>query len=346
METIIIKGAPGSPYTRKILSICRYRNIPYKFVIGGLFGKGIMNTDHLPVSKVELLPTVYFYNTSGDLEPMVDSTFILRRLENIQVNRSVIPNNPLTKFLNYLLEDYADEWLTKATFHYRLTYPKDIEKAGATLSRWRSLTDNEEEIQKIKKQITDRQVSRLYVVGSSLDNKNIIEDSYVRFLKLISNHMNTSPYMFGKRPSSSDFSIFGQLTQLALFDPTSMEIANKIASRVVAWVGIMEDLSGMEVKDNDWIQDNKISNTLKNIFCEIGRVYIPVLMANAETINSNYTEVNTIIDGEKWIQKPFQYQLKCFNWLKEEYGKLNRSDKEKTDVFLEGTGCEVMFSNS
>ena len=345
MKTLIIKGAPGSPYTRKIISICRYRNIPYKFIIGGLFGKGIMNTDHLPSAKIELLPTVYFINGPNNIEPMIDSTFIIRRLESIKTKRSIIPNTVFTKFLNYIIEDYADEWLTKATFHYRWTYPEDIQKAGATLSRWRSLTDTEEQIQSIKKQIIERQISRLNVVGSSNLTKNIIENSYIRFLKLMSDHMNTSPYIFGKRPSSSDFSIFGQLTQLALFDPTPMDIANKIASRVVAWVGIMEDLSGLEVKESDWVQDTSLSKTLKNIFCEIGRVYIPVLIANAEAIKNNKNVVNTIIDGEKWIQKPFPYQLKCLTWLKEEYLKLKENDKEIVKIFLKGTGCEIIFSN-
>ena len=124
-----------------------------------------------------------------------------------------------------------------------------------------------------------------------------------------------------------------------------MDIANKIASRVVAWVGIMEDLSGLEVKESDWVQDTSLSKTLKNIFCEIGRVYIPVLIANAEAIKNNKDVVNTIIDGEKWIQKPFPYQLKCLTWLKEEYLKLKENDKEIVKIFLKGTGCEIIFSN-
>ena len=57
MKRLIDKGAPGSPYTRKMLSLLRYRRIPYNFVIGGLFDEGIMDTRYLPKAKVDLIPT-------------------------------------------------------------------------------------------------------------------------------------------------------------------------------------------------------------------------------------------------------------------------------------------------
>ena len=132
-------------------------------------------------------PSIYFENEEKKLDPMVDSTFILRRLENSYSTRSVIPENSVLKFLDYLLEDFADEWLTKATFHYRWTYDEDIKKAGATLSRWGSLTDNEEQIKPIRDEISNRQISRLYVVGSNKITSYIIEESYKNILKFSPN---------------------------------------------------------------------------------------------------------------------------------------------------------------
>mgnify|MGYP001192632080 FL=1 len=344
MERIIVKGAPGSPYTRKMLSLLRYRRLPYNFLVGGLFDKGIMDTSHLPKAKVNLMPTIYFKNKLDNLEPMVDSTFIIRRLENLFKERSVVPNSPILKFLDYLLEDFADEWLTKATFHYRWTYDQDIKKAGSTLSRWRSLTDNEEKNKAIKSMISERQISRLYVVGSNKTTLEIIEGSYKRILKLMDNNMNNSPYLLGNRPSSSDFAFYGQLTQLASFDPTPMKLADDIAPRVVAWVGVMEDLSGLEVTDKDWVDENNLSESFRNIFYEIGNTYIPVLKANYDAVYNNEKEVNIEIQDTVWKQKPFPYQAKCLNWLKDEYKNLASKNKKFIDNFLCETGCELLFN--
>ena len=183
---------------------------------------------------------------------------------------------------------------------------------------------------------------RLKIVGSSNITAEIIESSYKRFLKLMTSHMNNFPFIFGKRPSSSDFAIFGQLSQLVAFDPTPVEIADKIAPRVVAWTGIMDDLSGLDVSENDWLLDLN-NQSLKNIFKEIGDVYIPLLMANADAIENNKKTVNVKIQGKIWAQDPFAYQLKCLNWIKEEYYNMDKNSKKIIGSFLVGTGCEILL---
>ena len=327
-----------------MLSLLRYRRLPYNFLIGGLFEEGIMDTSYLPKAKINLMPTFYFKNKSNKLEPMVDSTFILRRLEKLYSDRSAVPKSSVLNFLNYLIEDFADEWLTKATFHYRWTYDEDIKKAGSTLSRWRSLTDNEETIKPIRKDISERQISRLYVVGSNTTTSDIIEGSYKNILKLMDKHMNNYPYIFGERPSSSDFALYGQLTQLTAFDPTPMKIADNIASRIVAWVGVMEDLSGLEVNNSDWVNSYNLTESFRNIFYEIGNTYVPVLKANYEAVYQNKEEVKIEINGKLWTQKPFYYQSKCLNWIKEEYEALENKDKNFIDEFLNETGCEQLLN--
>ena len=84
--------------------------------------------------------------------------------------------------LDALLEDYGDEWLTKAMFHYRWVYRADIDKGGAVLPLWRNVTYHGDEYDQLSQHIRDRQISRLWVVGSNEDTHTLIEDSYRRFL--------------------------------------------------------------------------------------------------------------------------------------------------------------------
>ena len=62
-------GAPGSPYTRKMLAYLRYRRVPYEFLMSDQAER-----EGLPRPKVALLPTFYLPGADGALEAAVDST--------------------------------------------------------------------------------------------------------------------------------------------------------------------------------------------------------------------------------------------------------------------------------
>ena len=339
-EHLALRGAPGSPYTRKMLAILRYRRIAYRLIVGGV---STADDDNLPKAKVELLPTFYFPDSQGELEAVVDSTPIIRRLEEEYSGRSVLPAHPVTRFLDYVLEDFADEWLTKAMFHYRWYYAADIAKAGDILPRWRNLTATPEAIAPISAFIRERQISRLYVVGSNDVTAPVIESSYQRILTLMDAHMNSAPFMFGNRPAASDFGLYGQLTQLATFDPTPMAVAEATSQRVVAWVGVVDDLSGLEATAEDWYQPEALPDSLRDLFAEVGKVYVPALLANAAAIEAGQDEVNCEIDGRPWLQSPFPYQARCLQWIRQEFVRLEPEHRTQVLAFLEGTGVSALF---
>ena len=337
-QPIALHGAPGSPYTRKMLAVLRYRRIPYRFLVGPWAQR-----EDLPKPKVELLPTFYFETPTGDVEAVVDSTPIIRRLEAEALGRSVIPRDPALAFIDFLLEDYADEWLTKAMFHYRWRYQADIDLAGEILPRWRDLTASDTEIAPRSRFVKERQIGRLYVVGSNEVTASLIEDSYKRFLGLLDAHIGNGPFLFGARPAAADFGFYGQLTQLASFDPTPSKIAADRAPRVLAWVQTVDDLSGIEPADEDWIARDAVPATLKALLVEVGRTYVPALLANARAVDANAEVVETEIDGLPWRQRPFPYQAKCLQWVRQAYARLDGSDRTAADGMLANTGCEALF---
>ncbi len=335
---LTLLGAPGSPYTRKMVALLRYRRIPYRLLVGR---HG--DARALPKPKVELLPTFYLPDANGTLEAVVDSTPLIRRFDNAFSERRATPADPVTNFIDYLLEDYADEWLTKAMFHYRWYYAADIERAGDILPRWTAVTAPEEQMQKSKRFIQRRQIERLYVVGSNDTTAPVIEASYRRFLAHFTGLLEQQPFTMGGRPSAADFGLYGQLTQLAQFDPTPMALTLAEAPRVYAWVDIIDDLSGLEVNDADWLPRDAIKARLGDLLGEVGRVYAPFLIANATAMARGDSEVRLTIDGAPWVQQPFPYQARCLQWLRERYDALSGPDRAVTNGILSGTGCEVLF---
>ena len=335
METFTLVGSPGSPYSRKLRAVLRYRRIPTLWI-----NQGSPESHGLPQPKVALAPRLVL-----DGEARTDTTPLIRELERRVPNqRSVIPTDPAIAFLDSLIEDYGDEWLTKAMFHYRWAYEADILKAKTILPRWFSMTLSNEELDRAGDDFAKRQIDRLWVVGSNETTGPIIEASYERFLEIFDDHLGNHRFLLGARPGTGDFGIYGQLTQLAGFDPTALETTLAHGPRVAAHMDLVEDLSGMQCEDDQWFERDELPGTLHALFGEIGRVYAPFLLANAVALESGSDRVECEIDGAPWTQKPFPYQGKCLAWLREGYAQLASADRGFVDDTLEGTGCEALFA--
>jgi hypothetical protein len=247
-------------------------------------------------------------------------------------------------FVDALLEDYADEWLTKPMFHYRWAFAPDIARAAAILPRWSRTDRPEDQYVALGKTFAERQIGRLGVVGSNETTAPVIEESYRRLLRLLDAHLAGSRFVMGGRPGASDFGVFGQLSQLVGFDPTPAAIALEVAPRVVAWVDVVEDLSGLEPAEADWRSRDDVPDTLRALLAEVGRVYVPFLIANADALERGAARVECTVDGRSWVQQPFPYQGKCLRWLREGHAALAPHDRPTVDALLRGTGCERLLA--
>jgi hypothetical protein len=200
-----------------------------------------------------------------------------------------------------------------------------------------------EELQWLTVQFTDRQVGRLRYVGSNPVTAPVIEQSYRRFLELFETLLARRGFLFGNRPAAADFALFGQLTALAHFDPTPAALALRHAPRVVAWVDVVDDLSGLP-DDADWAPAGTLGTVLRGLLTEIGLVYAPLLLANAASIAASQSEVTAEIGGQAWRQAPFPYHVKCLQELRRRHGALQPAARAQVDEWLAGTGAECLFA--
>ena len=333
-------GGTGSPYTQKMVALLRYRRIPYRIQ----WGQPEAACDAMGVEKPRpiFMPTFFFESDDG-MAAECDSTPIIRRLEAMYSGRSVLPEDPALAFIDYLIEDFADEWCTKYMFHYRWHFSEDADNAGTLLPLGMDVSMPTEFFQQFKQHISERQIGRLYVVGSNDTTAPVIDASYRRFLAAMESHLSNQKFMLGNRPGAGDFGLHGQLTQLVGFDPTSRAIAHEVSPRTVAWVDQIEDQSGLEPTRQDWTDLEEQPESLRELLSEIGRVYAPAQLANARAVEQGEKTWECEIDGAPWVQQTFPYQAKCLRWTNEQYQALSTSDRALVDAVLECTGIEAML---
>ena len=322
-------------------AVLRYRHISFKWVLRG------SKWDDIGTAPVPLIPVIVFRNADGSRGDItVDSSPQISRLESEFSGRSAVPNDPALAFIDALIEDFGDEWLTKAMYHYRWAYQADIEKAGKLLPLSRDLQLDTDSAQQMYDFVTTRQIGRRELVGSTDWNTPIIEESYTRVLRILQHQLASHDFLLGDRPGRGDFGIYGQLTQLVRFDPTSMAVAVQEGPKSIAWVDRVDDLSWLDVEaDLGWLAIEDLSDATRNLLGEIGATYAPFMIANAAALETGADEVVCQIDGSEYRQGPFGYQAKCLAWLRDDYAALTDTDRKRVDAVLAGTGCEQLFES-
>jgi len=171
----------------------------------------------------------------------------------------------------------------------------------------------------------------------------VIETSYKRFLEIMDTLIEKQKFVLGTRPSSADFGIYAQLTQLAKFDPTPASLCIASTPRVYAWTDLVDDLSGHPAEEDAWTPIDDLADALKDLLSEIGRTYAPALLANAAALRDGNEQMQTTIDGHPWEQPAFPYQAKCLQWINAEYQQLDTNARSQIDSIVSGTGCETIL---
>ena len=336
-----LAGAYGSPYSLKMRSVLRYRHIPFTWVLRD------SALDDMPPVPVRLIPVIAFPDADGNYtESMIDSSPLIDRLERDVQGRSLTPTSPAIEFIDRLIEDYGDEWVTKAMFHYRWYYDEAINKAKKLLPLDMNMQVSDRGWEKGQEFIAQRQINRRALVGCTDENRPVVEASYERLLDILDARWHEGTFLLGDRPGRGDFGIFGQLRQLVMWDPVSARVALERSARTVNWVERMDDLSWWPIADEQagWCDAASVPEPTKALLAEIGRTYVPFMLANAVALSSGAPEVVLTIDGHEYRQGPFPYQGKCLAWLREHYAELPPDARGEVDTLLAGTGCEMLFA--
>lgn len=324
-ETYRIFGAELSPYSIKVRSYFRYKNIPHNWIARTQDDMAEFNK----FAKLPLVPLVV--SARGDA--MQDSTPIIEAMEQIHPEPPIVPHEPVLAFISALIEEYADEWCNKHMFHYRWWYVPDQKSAGERLARGMRPGAVDVEVQAMGEMIRERMIKRLSLVGSSPQTRDQIEASFKHLLEILEVHLATRPYLFGKRPLMADFGLASQIYE-AWTDPTPHKIMAAQAPNVSAWAQRMLDPK-LEGQMETWA---KLAPTLTPLLHgEIAALFLPWSVANAAALARGDEKFTVELKGKPFTQETQKYHARSLAVLKERYAKA----KQHTGLvdILTATGC-------
>ena len=109
-----IFGSELSPYSVKVRSYFRYKQIPHVWIVRNANNMA----EFEKYAKLPLIPLVI----TPEGEGRQDSTPIIDYLETRFPEPAIHPADPVLAFLSASTEEYGDEWVNKPMFHHRGVY--------------------------------------------------------------------------------------------------------------------------------------------------------------------------------------------------------------------------------
>ena len=321
--TYTIFGAEESPYSVKVRSYFRYKQLPHEW-------KG-RHEDPDTYSKHARLPLIPLV-VDSDGSALQDSTPIIETLEATYSSPSIYPADPVARFVSDLLEEFGDEWGNKWMFHYR--WAREVDQVGCAtrLVKFGNPSVAGEQLETMVKNVVERMVNRVWFVGSNATTAPQIEQSFQDMLLILDNHLENRSYLFGERPSFADFGMWGQIYNANRDTTPSQFVQN--SPNVKKWIERMlnpQDLGPFE----SW---NAVKDSLMPLLKDqVGGLFLPWSVANSQAIATGQEEFEVDLPSGKWTQKPQKYHARSLNALRDKFS--NVADNLGLRAVLQDTGC-------
>ena len=324
-ESYRIFGAELSPFSVKVRSYFRYKEVPHQWIQRDADSMA----DFQKYAKIPIVPLV----VTPDEQGLQDSTPIMEAMDGLYPDPSTHPSDPVSGFVSRLLEEFGDEWGNKWMFHLRWARPEDQLSAGGRLAVGMAPTGNEDARIAVREKIIERMTGRVYFVGSNEQTAPQIEKSFRDSIALLNAHLEDRPYLFGGRPSFGDFGLWGQIYN-AWTDPTGAAWIEDSAPHLLAWIQRML-WPRAEGEFEGW---DGLAPTLMPFLTEqVGALFCPWTVANAKAMAAGEEEFSVELAGKVFTQQPQKYHAKSLVALRGQYEAV--PDKSKLDDVLGRSGC-------
>jgi len=257
-----VHGMMQSYFTRKMTAYFDYKGIPWLF--RRFPGVSAASASAGFPGGVPVVET-----PAGEF--MWDSTPMLHHLEHLFPEPSVIPVDPVQRFLCYVVEDIADEWLYRVAVGSRWYFGENHGVGGFELARDISVrmpTTCDQAYSGVGAHVR----SSCGPLGVNEGNIQTWIDEVLRpWLRGLGAHLAQRPFLFGDRPSLADFALFGGNAAHFINDPLCRRWTDEDAPSVVQHTHRL-----FEPEDEafgGWTDD--CPDSLIALLADAGRLYLP-----------------------------------------------------------------------
>lgn len=318
-------GSELSPYSVKVRSFFRYKNLPHEWILRS----PAVQAEFQKYARLPLVPLV----VTPEGEGVQDSTPILERFEALIPEPSTVPADPALAFVSALLEEYGDEWGNKWMFHYRWRYQPDIWSTAERIAVQMMGAQGTLAVAPARAAVAERMMGRLGFVGSNDKTQPLIEASFRQALALLDAHLAARPYLLGGRPAMADFGVWAQLYEAAT-DPTPGSIMRASAPHVMGWVQRMIAPRA----DGAFEAWAALAPTLMPLLkAEVGTLFLPWSAANAAAIAAGNKTFEMTLAGTAWSQEPQKYHARSLAEIRRKYAAAKAAPG--LEAILRESGC-------
>ncbi len=328
MAAIKLHGLRVSYYTGKMEAYLRYKGIEHEFVV--------LNRERFRMLQEKTGASQMPAIELPDGRFMTDTTPMIAWFEEQYPDNPVSPADPVLRFVDQLIEDYAEEWLWRPAMHYRWSYKTSRLHLGRKITE-EMLTDVPGP-GFLKRAMIRRRQWNEFVKKDGVDANtwDHVESIYLDNLDRLEQVFAHRPYLWGERPTLADFGYFASMFRHFAQDPTASDIMRRRAPGVFAW---QARLWNERAKPDRTLVDT-LPDDLKPILADIGGAYLPYLNANARAWQLRRDNFDPVVQGVSYRKVPVsQYRVWCLEELQRKARQLSQADQGKLSALLNACGC-------
>ena len=232
--------------------------------------------------------------------------------------RPVLPEREELAALCWLLEEFADEWVSKVVMASRWLHAEDrrdvSERIGDELVGLPGLAT-------LAGKGTARAIrTSLVPAGISATNRSVLERSQGRLLQALESLLEDEPrFLFCDHPTVADFAFYGQLEQFGA-DPSGARVL-RIYPNVREYLDHIDAMTLPHALVRPAEGGRRALSALRGLFAEFLGTYWPVLVTNHEAVHQSRRPERVsarMLDGEEFEFKPSGYVVGRLSFVLEQ----------------------------